>query len=503
MGIGPSKEKINKILKMSREYPNFEDQNNIKIEYKCISSKKKEENTENYNNNGSLNYSEENENIKSDRLNIKSIKQYPYNTVGILKVKFPISDEDYLYSCLMIEANVVITLASNLVDNNKGGRAKSIITTFKNEEVKWENIYIQDELKIRNTEKKNEDLNNNNSQSKLAVILYEDNINNEWMGIKEGKKEDFSGRDINALFCIGFNKTLNDISSNEPYFKEIKVTNDNPFININSSEEKEIIKRCPGSPIYYKDDNSGVYAIAIINEFLKFQYFNRDTIIFLCKVLNEGKLLRKEIHKGIDEDNIIKLDLSQNDFGPLDIKYFTEFKLKNLKILDLSYNLIHAQGAFYLTQGEFKNLESLNLNFNEIGDKGLKLISNDFFPSLKYLYLFHNIISEDGIEYLVRARFIDNLIILSLSENPNIKDSGIKIISEHKGWKELKKLFLSETGLTDEALTYLVEASMPKLINLNIENNNFTNNGKSNINKLITKYTKVSYLTEDEKEKSK
>ena len=73
----------------------------------------------------------------------------------------------------------------------------------------------------------------------------------------------------------------------------MNVTNGNPFIN-SSEENKEIINRCPGSPIYYKDDNLGRYVIAIINESLEFQYFDHDTMVFFCDMLNEGKLLRKE-----------------------------------------------------------------------------------------------------------------------------------------------------------------------------------------------------------------
>ena len=61
-------------------------------------------------------------------------------------------------------------------------------------------------------------------------------------------------------------------------------------------------------------------------------------MLFLSNSVNKGKLLRKKTHKGIDEDNIVKLDLSRNDFGPLDIKYLTDFDLKNLRILDLSSN---------------------------------------------------------------------------------------------------------------------------------------------------------------------
>lgn len=46
----------------------------------------------------------------------------------------------------------------------------------------------------------------NENNSKLAVILYEDNIGNEWIGVEGGKQEDFSGRDINVIFTTGLKK---------------------------------------------------------------------------------------------------------------------------------------------------------------------------------------------------------------------------------------------------------------------------------------------------------
>jgi Ran GTPase-activating protein (RanGAP) involved in mRNA processing and transport len=226
-------------------------------------------------------------------------------------------------------------------------------------------------------------------------------------------------------------------------------------------------------------------------------------MVFLSNMVNQGKLLRKKTHKGIDEDNIVKLDLSRNDFGPLDIKYLTDFDLKNLRILDLSSNSIKPQGAFYLSQGKFSCLESLNLNFNEIGDEGLNHIANGFFSKLLYLYLFHNNISVEGIKYLVKAEFVNNLIILSLSENPNIGDSGIRIIKEHKGWSKLNTLNLNATGLTDDALKYLGEASMPKLKKLNILGNKFTDSGKPSINGLRMNHIHVSYRTQAERDKEK
>lgn len=178
------------------------------------------------------------------------------------------------------------------------------------------------------------------------------------------------------------------ITKNEPALREVNVNNANPFRNPENPEEKDIINEVAGSPIYYKDYNSGGYIVAVVNESNEFQYLEHNTIQFLANMVNQGKLLRKKIHKGIDENNIVKLDLSRNDLGPLDIKYLTDFELKNLRI-------------FYLSQGKFSCLESLNLNFNEIGDEGLNHIANGLFNKLNYLYLFHNNISVEGIEFLV------------------------------------------------------------------------------------------------------
>ena len=226
-------------------------------------------------------------------------------------------------------------------------------------------------------------------------------------------------------------------------------------------------------------------------------------MIFLATMVNQGKLLRKKVNKGIDEDNIVQLDLQRNDFGPLDIKYLTDFDLKNLRILDLSSNSIKPQGAFYLSQGKFSSLESLNLNFNEIGDEGLNHIANGFFSKLNSLYLFHDNISAEGIKYLVKAEFVNNLIILSLSENPNIGDTGVRHMKEHKGWSKLSILNLNYTGLTDVALDYLGKSSMPKLKKLNIQGNKFTDVGKASINALRMNHIHVSYRTEAERQKEK
>ena len=534
MGLGPSKEKIRRILERSITNPNMNEQKNLKIEYKYkqTESMEVEENTTNMPTsdnsenpeNDSFTFSQEiTQTLTNPKLDVKQIKKFPYIAIGTISVVFPVSEQVFEYTCFLIDTNVVVTLAANIESKNKGGKAKSIFTSFSEETVKWENVYIQGEEKDKGKKKdkdKNKDGDNTiegQLQSKLAVILYDDNIGTEWIGVEGGEKEDFSGRDINAVFSLGIkgqgSTTTDGEEGSEPkgkkgeqHFREIFVNNVNPFHQAEekgNEEERALIKNSPGSPLYYKDYNSGAYVIAIINEAYEFQYFDRKTMIFLADMVNKGKLLRKKINKGIDEDNIVQLDLQRNDFGPLDIKYLTDFDLKNLRILDLSSNSIKPQGAFYLSQGKFSSLESLNLNFNEIGDEGLNHIANGFFSKLNSLYLFHDNISVEGIKYLVKAEFVNNLIILSLSENPNIGDTGVRIMKEHKGWNKLSILNLNYTGLTDIALGYLGEASMPKLKKLNIQGNKFTETGRASINALRMNHIHVSYRTEAERQKER
>ena len=525
MGLGPSKEKIRKILEHSITNPISSDQKNIKIEYKFDYAGAAAEAEENSNastrggdnKGGSENDSfilsqEVTQTLDNPTLNVKNMNKFPYSAIGTITCKFPVDEnKEFIYTCFLIDTNVVLTLASNLESNSKGGKAKSIVTSFSKEQVKWENIIIQgSETKGKGKKEKDKDKNQNealdNLQSKLAVIFFDDSIGKEWIGVEGGKKEDFEGRDTFAVFSFEDKGTTTDgdDSKGEIKFREIFISNINPFTQkLDDANISILIKQSPGSPIYYNDYNNGAYAIAIITDTYEFQYFDRKTMVFLANMVNQGKLLRKKVNKGIDEDNIVQLDLQRNDFGPLDIKYLTDFDLKNLRILDLSSNSIKPQGAFYLSQGKFSSLESLNLNFNEIGDEGLNHIANGFFSKLNSLYLFHDNISAEGIKYLVKAEFVNNLIILSLSENPNIGDTGVRYMKEHKGWAKLSILNLNYTGLTDVALDYLGKSSMPKLKKLNIQGNKFSEQGKANINALRMNHIHVSYRTEAERQKER
>ena len=545
MGIGPNKEMIHNILEHSIINSNLNEQKALTIEYKY----KQIESMEDYDNENKVNENDDDiendsftftveytQKLNNPQLDVKFPKRYPYIAVGTINVKFPISEEIYVYTCFLIDINVVVTLASNLENKNKGGKAQLVKTSFSEENVKWENIHFQGEEKdgqyIKskdNDESSNKTLDEINISSKLAVILYEDNICNEWLGVKEGKKEDFSGLDIHAIFSIKNNNYDNKIKEEEikskfkvTKFRKIFVENQNPFLEAcekGSDEEKELIEQSPGSPLYYRDYNGGAYVISIINENYEFQYFDKKAMLFLAKMVKKGKLLRKKTNKDIDEDNIVQLNLQRNNFGPSDIKYLGNFELKNLRILDLSNNPIKAEGVYYLSHGKkkenqfligwkygfplFSSIESLNLNSTDIGDEGLKHICNGLFPKLNSLYLSNNNITVEGIKSLVKSEFVNNLINLSLAENTKIGDSGIRIMKEQKGWSKLNILNLNYTGLTDKALIYLSEAMFPKLKILNIQGNKFSVNGRESIKAFSKKNINVHYRIEAKRIKEK
>ena len=445
--------------------------------------------------------------IDSPRLDVKNIKKYPYNSIGTISVQFPDSDEIFVYTCFLIDSNVVVTLASNLDNKNKGGKAKSIATSFSEEYINWENIFIQKEEKSNEIKEKEKDKNpkdsSDNLSSKLAVIIYGNNINKGWLGVEKFDQKFLEERDCYAVFSYK-KVNYNDIieidekeNNNEIRLRETSLCSINPFLNASQSEdfeENELIKQSPGSPIFYKDYNLGAYVIGIINEFFQIQYFDKNTVYYLANMINKGRQYRMEANNGIDLSNIFQLNLEKHNLGTSDIEYLNTFKFKNLHILDLNSNSINSMGAKILSQSKYINsLEYLNLSNNKIGDEGLQHISKGSFKKLNSLHLSRNYITSEGIYYLVRAKFTNNLIVLSLSDNRKIGDTGIIHMKEHKGWGKLKILNLDLTGLTDVSLTYLGEASMPKLKELNIIDNKFTENGITVINALTINRIKIRY----------
>lgn len=454
----------------------------------------------------------------TNKISKVNIRHYPYCAIGTLNVIYPDDSAVHQFTCFLIEANVVVTLGTNISNPNHSGKATNITTSFSPEKVT--NIIFPDNF------------DKNKPDPDLAVLIYPNPVVEDWVGVKMASNDELSDKDIFLMCSVGTKDTIEDksvsseskIDNSQTQNGESSVLTDGPPVYkkyikyINNSEIHEVLtnlnakmsvesndpvllQKCRGGPVYYKGYDGGSYVIGYLDKEFAVQQISKEAFKFLVKCVNEGKKTRKKVHKNIEEDKIYKLDLARNEFGPLDIKYLSEFDLINLQSLDLSSNAIKPQGAYFLSQGSYVNLRILNLNFNEIGDEGITHISNANFNSLEQLFLFHNNISSVGIKNLCKADFISNLLILSLSENPSIEDEGCKYIQETKNWTRLAILNLNRTGLKDISISYLSNSAMPNLKKIQLKGNNFTNKINNEIQAWKLTGLSIEYDKPDKKHK--
>lgn len=421
----------------------------------------------------------------------KADNNYPNNVIGTIRAIFKHGEKRG--TCFLIESNVVATAFTNVYDVELGGRAKDVYTTFSPDKIKGDTIHF-----VNNYEKKKK-------TECLAVIVYNTNVLDEWLGVEIMSPEVLKERDLYLVASLG--EEDEKVANNEapPAMQGKDIYSDDP--NRGEADKKELYKKsnlhqisvniqtilnkvdetdkgkiCFGAPVFYRECNNNSYVVGFLSADKTIETINQENMRVLIEGVIKGKESKKKDEKKIEEDKIEKLDLSRNDFGPLDIKFLSEFNLKNLIDLDLSSNSIKPQGVFYFTQGKYPNLKTLNLNFNEIGDEGLFHLSNAVLNDLEQLFLFHNNISKAGVEALCKADFAQNLVVLSLSENQNIMDEGVQCFEKQKNWRRLMILNLNRTGLTDKAVRYLIGSIMPNLKKIHLKGNNFSKEIEHEIN---------------------
>ena len=444
------------------------------------------------------------------KLTVKNIKKYPFTSFGILKVKFSQSEDIFENICFRIDANIIVTLASNLYNKDKGGKALHVTTSFTGEtQIKWDSIHIQPNkdnknIKLNETKNKNKDIiEENDLKNKFAVIIQK-NIGKEWFGVRILRTdESIEQTDFYSIFLIDTKKKEEKDNNNnniikikeEPILGEVSIYKENPFLNTYNRgipEDKQLLKKNIGNPIFTKDYNGGADIVGIVNEQYEFHFLDEDTINFLQSEIRNIK----RIKEGIDMDRIEKLNFANKGLGPHDLDDLWEFEFKNLKVIDLSGNSILSIGTRMLCDCSLVNIEILNLNFNEIGDAGVQTLSKSRIQRLKQLHLFYNNLTFNSIDYIAASKFVNTLEILSLSENPNITDQGTVILSVIEDFKKLKILHMNSTGLTDKGLKNLNNAFIPLLEILNVQGNNFTDEGLKFIEEMKKRDIKVKYMIE-------
>ena len=283
MGLGPSKEKIKRILEKScNENKNLSEQTKLKIEY-CKSLTVNEAGT-----NGDSSFASENDSMDSDSsrslgetssyIDVTNVegqnitsrssavsrsKEFPYIGVGTLTVKFSQSNNESCKTCFIIDSNVIVTLESNVKKIEKGN-ANHIITSFNDKVIKESNIYLFERDYEKICKQK---LNPNYSGFKnLAVLLYEDNVSDEWVGIEGLREEEISNKDLYLMCSLGIKNSKNNDEEQKNNLiicdiHEMNVQITTSFQKIEKEDdedklkEKQLLKQCKGGPVYYKDYN--------------------------------------------------------------------------------------------------------------------------------------------------------------------------------------------------------------------------------------------------------
>ena len=254
---------------------------------------------------------------------------------------------------------------------------------------------------------------------------------------------------------------LNNISKDEIKKKKILIQT---CYRKSNSEKPNIIKKFNielqnniklnnniynGCPVFYKDSRNRIYAIGIISKNERLILFNDKDIEIFSYIIalftknnleNKNKKFVGWYYENIEKNFIDKIN---NNNLLCSIKTF---------YIEKSTVLINE-----LFKIDFKNLISLHLCYIELNDESIKDLNLIKAQQLKELYLDGNKITKIGLLNFSKTNIINQISILSLSNNINIKDEGILAFVKSKELLNLNTIYINNIGITDSSIRYIFE----------------------------------------------
>lgn len=174
MGLGPSKTKIKQILQKSCNGERIiNGQDSIPFHYIQNTNTHAQINTSFQSTQVDISVSSVSDSSISEvsLSQVKDSGKFPFCTVGTLIVKFAKSNEPFMSTCVLINENVALTLASNLL-NRTYGEAKEIRTTFTKEIIPPGHIKIMEGFRTNPREDNN-----------FGLIYFSSKICSDHMGV--------------------------------------------------------------------------------------------------------------------------------------------------------------------------------------------------------------------------------------------------------------------------------------------------------------------------------
>ena len=192
----------------------------------------------------------------------------------------------------------------------------------------------------------------------------------------------------------------------------------------------------------------------------------------------------------LKKNNLIKINVSGNQFNQKDLKYLgiiISLNSSTLSFLDLSYtNLDDGNCKILFTAlKKCKNISLLNLTNNSIGSEGLSYLEKFFLNTEKLttLMLRHNLIGTQGLIYLTGYLNLNKKIklrTLDISYN-GIHIDGVQTITDFiVKYKKLISLYLGGNYIKEKGISILsnglLNSQNCELSYLFLENNNLGSN---------------------------
>ena len=192
----------------------------------------------------------------------------------------------------------------------------------------------------------------------------------------------------------------------------------------------------------------------------------------------------------LKKSNLIKINVSGNQFNHKDLKYLSliiSLNSSTLSFLDLSYTNLNDENCSFLFSSlkNCINVSLLNLTNNSIGSEGLSSLEKFFLNSEKLttLMLRHNLIGTQGLIYLTGYLNLNKKIklrTLDISYN-GIYIEGVQILIDFIiKYKKLISLYLGGNYIKEKGISILsnglLNSQNCELSYLFLENNNLGSN---------------------------
>ena len=453
---------------------------------------------------------------------------FPQSVHGLILARKSEEEAPRWGSGILVGANIVLTAAQNVYDDEKPIRKRYPLIKFipgaHGDETPFGEVEVDEVFAPQdyiNHIVKNEE-NGKNEEDDYALLVLKKPVGDEagYFGLfSSGFGTFIEEKEISIVGYSGPKLQYGDKGGVTQWRVNGKITefdmNRGLFhYNIDANSGIQV-----GSGIFYQRE-SGVGEFLVIGVHLgknSASWITRNKLFELIKQMRTDRSNKfGEIIQGQDEEGCIKslnfmekrignsglsfllkcglngledLNLEGCEIGSKELEDLNmNSKWPHLRILNLARNNFRNEGCKLLRNNiTWKSLKVLNLACNGLTDMGIKEIAqNTSWPELEELYLSTNNLKDEGVILLAASNNWKNLKVLDLTRN-KIGDKGAAAIAKNEAWKNLERVILRQNSIGDKgACSIAMNTFWSHLEQLDLHSNDIKDEGTIAIAKNVS-----------------